>query len=544
MFNKYINKLKMEFHQYNRRKFSKDLMAGLTVAAVALPLALAFGVSSGADAASGLITAIIAGIIISLLSGASYQISGPTGAMAAILISIVAKYTLQGVFIVSLLAGIILLFAGIFKMGKFISIIPRPVITGFTSGIAVIIALGQIDHFFGTTSVGDNALQKILSYIEMGFSIQWQSVLIGAVVVGMMICWPKKLNAIVPSSLAGIVVAVLISSLFHFDVSTIGSIPKTLLPQVRLNLFAVNISELPSLISPAISIAALGMVESLLCGTSALRMKQNDSFDADQELVGQGIGNIIIPFFGGIPATAAIARTSVAIKSGSETRLTGILHALMLLASMFLLSDVMAKIPHAALAGVLIVTAWRMNEWPAIKKMFSKRNKGAVLKFLITLVATVSFDLTIAIIIGVAFSAFVFVVNSSKLNVASSKVKNELLHTFPSDVERQNISTTVIYITGPIFFGNAEKLFDHIRSEYGDAKRLIFSMRGVSGLDSTGAEVILDIVRECDSHDVSVTICGLSDIVRKKLDIAGVTEIIGEEQYFFSVDRALVANQG
>ena len=543
MFNRYSGIIKSEFHKYNPKRFSKDIMAGITVAAVALPLALAFGVSSGADAASGLITAIIAGIIIGIFSGASYQISGPTGAMVAILIPIVAKYTLQGVFIVSILAGIILLLAGVLKLGKLVSIIPRPVITGFTSGIAVIIALGQIDHFFGTTSAGEGALQKLLSYGELGFLIQWQPVVIGAIVVGIMIFWPKNLGKIVPSSLVGIVVATLVSSLFNFQVSTIGAIPRTLLPDVRFDLTTFQLSDLPIFISPAISIAALSMVESLLCGTSALRMKKNGSFDADQELVAQGIGNIIIPFFGGIPATAAIARTSVAIKSGSETRLTSVIHAVMLLASMFLLSDVMANIPNAALAGVLMVTAWRMNEWCAIKKMFSKRNRGAVLKFLITLAATVMFDLTIAIIIGVAFSAFIFVVNSSKLNVASSKVKNDLFHACPGDVEQEHVSTTVIYITGPLFFGNAEKLFEHVYGELEDSKRLIFSMRGVSGIDSTGAEVILDIVRECDSKHVSVTICGLSDMVRKRLDTAGVTDIIGKDAYFFSVDRALLASQ-
>ncbi len=542
MLSRYKHILKSEFHGYNFKRLTKDIMAGLTAAAVALPLALAFGISSGADAAAGLITAVIAGFVISLLSGASYQISGPTGAMAAILIPIVSKYTLQGVFVVSIIAGILLLLAGIFKLGRFVTVIPRPVITGFTSGIAVIIALGQIDHFFGTASAGENVVQKLISYGELGFHIEWQPVLIGAVVIGIMILWPRKLGALVPSSLAGIAAATLISSLFHFPVSTIGAIPTTLLPDVRFDAAALQLSDLPSFISPAISIAALGMVESLLCGTSALRMKQNGTFDADQELVAQGIGNMIIPFFGGIPATAAIARTSVAIKSGSETRLTGIVHALMLLASMFLLGGVMAKIPYAALAGVLMVTAWRMNEWPAIKHMFSKRNRGAILKYLITLAATVTFDLTIAIIIGIIVSAFVFVVISSRLEVASSKVKNELLHNCPQNVEHKHAGTTVIYLTGPLFFGNAEKLFAQVRADIESSEKIIFSMRGVSAIDSTGAEVLLDVVKECASAQVCVIICGLRQDVRRRLDLAGVTELIGEDAYYFSVDRALTAN--
>lgn len=517
------------------------MMAGLTAAAVALPLALAFGVSSGADAASGLITAIIAGIVISLLSGASYQISGPTGAMTAVLIPIVSKYSLNGVFIVSLMAGAILLLAGILKLGRLVTVIPRPVITGFTSGIAVIIALGQIDNLFGTVSTGESVIQKLLSYGKLGFYVEWQPVLIGVIVIATMIIWPKRLNAVVPSSLVGIVVATLVSTLFNLSADTIGAIPTTLLPDARLDVSVLQLSELPVLISPAVSIAALGMVESLLCGTSALRMKPNSTFDADQELIAQGVGNMIIPFFGGIPATAAIARTSVAIKSGSETRITGIFHAVILLASMFLLSGVMAIIPHAALAGVLIMTAWRMNEWPAIKNMFTKRNRGAILKYLITLAATVTFDLTIAIIIGVAFSALVFVVISSKLEVTSSKVKNELLHNCPHNVEPEHAGTTVIYMTGPLFFGNAEKLFDQVRSDIKNSERIIFSMRGVSAIDSTGAEVMLDIVSECVSSNVSVIICGLRQEVRRRLDLAGVTEMIGDDAYYFSVDRALTA---
>lgn len=518
------------------------MMAGLTAAAVALPLALAFGVSSGADAAAGLITAIIGGIVISMLSGASYQISGPTGAMTAVLIPIVSKYSLNGVFIVSLMAGVILLLAGLLKLGRLVTVIPRPVITGFTSGIAVIIALGQIDNFFGTASAGESVIDKLISYGELGFHVAWQPVLIGAIVIATMLLWPKRLNAIVPASLVGIIAATLISTIFKLPVDTIGAIPTTLLPEVRLDITMVQPVDLPVLISPAISIAALGMVESLLCGTSALRMKPGGTFDADQELIAQGVGNMIVPFFGGIPATAAIARTSVAIKSGSETRLTGIIHALMLLASMFLLSGVMASIPYAALAGVLIMTAWRMNEWPAIKNMFSKRNWGAILKFGITLVATVTFDLTIAIIIGVVFSAFVFVVISSKLEVTSSKVKNELLHNCLQDVEPVHAGTTVIYLTGPLFFGSAEKLFDQVRVDIESSKRLIFSMRGVSAIDSTGAEVMLDVVNECVSAGVCVNICGLRQDVKRRLDIAGVTELIGEGAYYFSVDRALTAN--
>jgi sulfate permease, SulP family len=538
---KFLALLKTEFNQYSPKSFVKDLLAGLTVAAVALPLALAFGVSSGADAAAGLITAIVAGVVISALSGASFQISGPTGAMSAILISIVGRYSLQGVFLVSLIAGALLLLAGLFKLGKIVSFIPRPVITGFTSGIALIIALGQIDSLFGVKSEGENVLQRIISYTEHGFAIQWQSLVIGVIVITTMVFWPKKLNSILPSSLVGLILATVAGVIFQLSAPTIGAIPQTLFPDARLKLDWELLSTWPSLISPAISIAALGMVESLLCGTSALRMKPGSTFDADQELVAQGIGNLLIPFFGGIPATAAIARTSVAIKSGNQTRLTGILHAVMLLTCMFLLGPIIAEVPYAALAGVLMVTAWRMNEWPAIKSMFGKRQTGAIAKYLITLAATVAFDLTIAIIIGVSFAALVFIVNASKLEISSSQVKNELLHTSGANVEEHHDNTTVIYVTGPVFFGNAERIPEQVIKELTDSEMVIFSMRGVPMIDTTGTEVILDLVKTCQKKQLAVIFTGLNDSVRKRLDQSGLNSLVGESAYFSSVDRALLA---
>lgn len=404
MLKKFSIRLKNEFQGYNAKALSKDIMAGLTVTAVALPLALAFGESCGASAAAGLVTAIIAGLIIGALSGASFQISGPTGAMSAILIGIVAgEGGLQSVFYVSFIAGLIILLCAIFKLGRLVQMIPRPVITGFTSGIAIIIALGQIDNFFGTVSEGESAIAKLMSYGELGFAPNVQAIILGLIVVAIMILWPKKLGAIIPGSLIGIIVSTIVCVIAGFNVSVVGEIPKTLFLEERLDLAAFDFGKLASYISPAISIAALGIIESLLCGASASRMK-NESFDADQELVAQGIGNVIIPFFGGVPATAAIARTSVAIKSGCNTRICGIVHALGLLASMFLLGPVMALLPLSALAGVLMVTAWRMNEWESIIEFFKEKKFGEIAQFLITMVATVIFDLTVAIIIGVVFS--------------------------------------------------------------------------------------------------------------------------------------------
>ncbi len=379
-------------------------MAGLTVCAVALPLALAFGVSSGATAAAGLVTAIIAGIVIGLLGGASFQISGPTGAMSAVLIAIVANQGLQGVFLACFVAGILLLVAGILKLGRFIRLIPMPVVMGFTSGIAVIIALGQVDNFFGTVSEGTSNLAKLASYGTLGFVPQWQPLLVGVLVVLIMLFWPKKWGEKVPGSLVGIVVATLFTMVAGMtDLALVGDIPKTLLLSDRLSFDGVSLTMITGLLSPIITIAALAMIESLLCGASASRMK-HEPFDADRELVAQGVGNMLLPFFGGVPATAAIARTSVAIKSGEVTRLTSVFHSLFLLLSMFLLGGVMAKLPLSALAGVLMVTAYRMNEWEGIRDIFGKRQWLAISQYLITMVATVVFDLTIAIVIGVLYS--------------------------------------------------------------------------------------------------------------------------------------------
>lgn len=388
----YWKELRSEFAGYNAAKFAKDLMAGVTAAAVALPLALAFGVGSGASAASGLLTAVICGFVISLLGGAFYQISGPTGAMAAILMSIVAQYGMSGVFAATVLAGVLLVLAGIFHLGRVTAYLPMPVITGFTSGIAVVIALGQVDNFFGTTSQGSTAVEKLLYWLTNGiFQINLGAVTLGLFVVLLMVVYPKRWNSVVPSSLVGIILAALLAVFAFPNVARVGEIPTTLLLPERFTLEGMNFQKIQALLPPAISIAALCMIESLLCGASAARMT-GVPLNSDRELIAQGVGNLLSPFFGGIPATAAIARTSVAMKSGAQTRLTGMIHAVVLLVSMLLLAPAMAQIPLSALAGVLMVTAWRMNEWKTIRYLFSHRFKGAILKFGATMAAAVLFD--------------------------------------------------------------------------------------------------------------------------------------------------------
>ncbi|SHO45835.1 SulP family inorganic anion transporter [Anaerocolumna xylanovorans] len=531
----FLTELKNEFQSYNLTKFSKDLMAGLTVTAVALPLALAFGVSSGADAASGLITAIIAGLIVSFFSGAFYQISGPTGAMAAILMSIIAKYHMQGVFIATLIAGILLVIAGILHLGKVTSFIPSPVITGFTSGIAIIIVLGQIDNFFGVHSKGATALSKLFSYTKLGFVPDIPTLCVGLFVVLLMMFFPKKWNNIIPASLLGIILATAASILFHLDVKTVGEIPQTLFPAERLRLSGITWEHIEGLFSPAVSIAMLCMIESLLCGASAGRMADK-AMNSDQELIAQGIGNMLIPFFGGIPATAAIARTSVAIKSGARTRLTGIIHGIGLLIAMFLLSPVMSKIPLTALAGVLIVTAWRMNEWPAIRYMFSRKFNGPVIKYAITMVATVALDLTTAILIGVLLGLFMFVIKSADIQISIEEVDPIRI----GKDDNTNVDNwCVVYIAGPMFFMTADTVKKKLSTLH-DRDVVILSLRGVSMADITSVGVIMDYYKQAKESKTTVLFSSIQPSVMKVFRQAGLVEATGEEAFFYSVDKVLL----
>lgn len=514
MLRNYLNRLKVEFHGYNAQSLIKDLLAGLTVAAVALPLALAFGVSSGADAAAGLLTAIIAGFLIGGLSGASYQISGPTGAMSAILIGLSVQYGIQAVFLASCMSGIILIFCSLIKAGKLVSFIPASVITGFTSGIAIIIAGGQIDNFFGTTSQGSNLIEKIASYFTLGFHIDFNAVLFGLMVVVLMIVWPKKWQKVFPSSLAGIILALIVHiALPGIEVAEVGAIPTTLFPEARLTISAISLDQIKLLIMPAISIAALGMIESLLCGASAGNMK-NEIIDADQELMAQGIGNMVIPFFGGVPATAAIARTSVAIKAGGQTRMVSIFHSIVLLMCMFLFGGLMSRIPMAALAGVLMVTAWRMNEWAEIKMIFKKALKSNIAKYLFTMVATIIFDLTTAIMIGIFVSVILFVVNNAKLEV---DIRDIDVTKLDHEIHNKKVVKTA-YVSGPLFFANQGLLKNAIYAESENTDAFILSMRAVPTIDESGIGELREISNTLHAQGKMLVLCGISRSVMKSLE--------------------------
>ena len=462
--------------------------------------------------------------------------------MTAILVTLAAKYGMQGILTACFFAGIILILAGILKLGRMIYYIPSSVITGFTSGIAIIIALGQLDNFFGVKSHGSLAITKFISYFTQGFHPDIPTMCIGLAVIIIMVIWPKKLNDKVPSSLAALIIILIANCFLKLDVAMVGDIPKSLFLDDRLSIAGIDFAKFWDLFVPALSIAALGMIESLLCGASAGKMKKEE-LNADRELIAQGIGNIVIPFFGGVPATAAIARTSVAIKAGCETRLTGVIHAGILLLSMFVLAPVMSVIPLSALAGVLIVTAWRMNDWTNIKFIFSHKFKSGMIKFLVTMAATVVLDLTQAIVIGVAVSVILILIKLTDIEINISEIDSERLEEAGIHLPRISGKVRVAYLTGAIFFAVVDKLTKKLQEQEGVTEGLILSMRGVPVIDLSGIQAMIDLVKELEGHGTEVYLTSVQPKVLEEMRKGGLIDLIGEEYIFDSAEEAIIVAQ-
>jgi SulP family sulfate permease len=535
-----VNVLRREFAGYSLELLRRDVLAGITVGAVALPLALAFGVASGADAAAGLVTAILAGLIIGGLGGAAFQISGPTGAMSAILIAIALQYGLPGVWVACVMAGMLLVLLGLFRLGRYIQFIPSPVITGFTSGIAIIIAVGQLDNVLGVkTEAAENSLAKLWQYIAAPPAADWHAVAVAGIVVATMILLPRFVKA-VPASLVGIVIATVVTGLLGWQVELIGAIPRTILLESRLTLDAIPWGELDQLLVPAVSIAALGAIESLLCGSVGATMT-GKAFDSNQELVAQGLGNMVIPFFGGVPATAAIARTSVAIKSGAATRMTSIVHAFVLLLSALALAPLIGQVPLAALGGVLLVTAWRMNEWESIQFYWQTRLRSALLGMFVTMIATAWLDLTQAIIIGVTISAIIYIRQSAlSTQVASEPVDAAKLRAQGHNIEASCPTIRVYYLTGPIFFGSVPTVLEAFK-EADRYHTWIISMRGVPLVDAMGAKALRELVEEHQHRGGVVCFTGLQPGVRQMAERTGLIKLVGGQHVFWSAVQAILA---
>jgi SulP family sulfate permease len=508
---------------------------------VALPLALAFGVASGADAAAGLVTAILAGFLIGALGGSGTQISGPTGAMSAVLIVLASRYGLQGVWLAGAMAGLIILLLGVFDLGRMVNFIPTTVIAGFTSGIAVIIFAGQIDNLLGLhTAPAENTLIKLAGYLRFDYVPSLTVIGLSLLVILITALWPQQWNARLPGSLLALIAATGISVGLRLDVPVIGDIPRTLLLDQRLLLSDISLSHISELFVPALSIAALSAIESLLCGAVTGRMT-GQKLVSKQELIAQGIGNMIIPFFGGVPATAAIARSSVAVKSGGRTRVVSLVHSLALLLAALALAPIIARVPLAALAGVLAVTSWRMNEWTHIQQIFIHRQfKSGILTFGVTLAATVALDLTQAILIGVALSALIFVMQISQSKVTLSPVSVEKMRTSGYDMQYAADQIVVAYVAGPLFFGTVNT-FDTALETIGEAQDIILSLRAVPLIDTTGIQVLEEWVERIEGSGRRIYLSGLNDPVREYLERGGIIKRLGEDRVFWSAYEAILA---
>jgi len=425
------------------------------------------------------------------------------------------------------------------RLGRFIAFIPAPVISGFTSGIALIIFIGQIDNLLGIqTPTTEIAAQKFLGYFNGGFTSDFQTLTLGLIVIGTMLFMPTKWNARFPASLLGIILATLLNWTLNWSAPMIGLIPQSLILQDRLSLSHIPFANLSDFIAPTLTITALGAVESLLCGAVGSNMT-GIRLQANQELVAQGVGNMLIPFFGGVPATAAIARSSVGIKSGGQTRLVSIIHAIGLLLSMFLLTPFMERIPLAALAGVLMVTAVRMNEWDAIKFIFGKRFKTDMLAFTITMLATIVLDLTQAILIGSFLAGAVFLNKIASIDIEVQEVDIDRLKQKGIETAGKCQHVRVAFLTGPLFFA-ATGQFNEAFSNLTETHALILSMRGVSLIDTAGIEAIHRLHERLHKQSGTLMFAGVHDNAYDMMKRGGLVETIGKDNFFWSSDQAIV----
>lgn len=523
----------------SKQQLSRDILAGIIVGIVALPLAIAFAIASGVSPEKGLITAIIAGITISVLGGSRVQIGGPTGAFIVIVYGIVQEHGVAGLTIATFMAGFIIIGFGLARLGNYLKFIPYPLIVGFTSGIAVIIFTSQIKDFFGLEldNVPADFIEKCYAYSLNFQSINPYSVVIafGTVITALGF---HRIYSKIPGSIVAILISTVVVYYFDIPVETIesrfGDIPaKISLPEIP----SFDFNNIQSLIQPAIAIALLGSIESLLSAVVADGMT-GGRHRSNMELVAQGSANIFSAFFGGIPATGAIARTATNIKNGGRTPIAGIIHALVLMLIMLLFAPIAKLIPLSALAGILVVVSWHMGEW---KQFFTllKSNRLDVIVLLTTFLLTVFFDLILAIEVGMILSSFIFmkrmsettsvtdVANIFKLN----EEKGEML--FEEEFPELRKGISIYEINGPLFFAASQKFQDVLSNLNQQPKVLIIRMRNVPFIDATGLNRLQEICRHLKSLETSILISGVNPEIKPDL-----YEIISEENIF---DRTLAA---
>lgn len=540
--------------KYSSKTFLNDLTAGIIVGIVALPLAIAFAIASGVEPERGLFTAIIAGFFISLLGGSRVQIGGPTGAFAVIVYGVVAKYGYSGLAAATVMAGILLIMLGAFKMGGLVKFIPYTIVTGFTAGIAVTIATGQIGDFLGLSisvfpegfsKMPGNFIGKIETYAMNITHINYYSLIMASVCLALIFIWPHFCKKI-PGSLIVIILAtaanILLKKYTGLETDTIGSrygsIPSTL-PSPLLPQFSVE--TITALFPTSISIAVLAAIESLLSAVVADGMT-GTKHDSDTELIAQGIANIASPIFGGIPATGAIARTATNIKNGGKTPVAGIIHAITLLLIMLILGKYAVYIPMAALSAVLINVSWNMAGFPAVKALL-KGQKSDIFVLAATFLITIFIDLTVAIEFGLGFAAFFFIkkmidvseVQNKRDSIAGGISGNEFLE---ENIEIPE-SAVVYEIDGPLFFGTVRKFEFAIERAGANAKVLILRMQNMIYIDAGGIRALEQAKAACDKNGITIVISGIHTQPYILFSKMGIIEKLGKENICADIKEAL-----
>ncbi|QDF74085.1 C4-dicarboxylic acid transporter DauA [Shewanella marisflavi] len=537
------------------QEIQTNILAGLTVGVIALPLSMALAIASGVPPQHGLYTAMIAGIVIAICGGSKVNISGPTAAFVVILLPIVQQYGLGGLLLSGLMAGVILLLMGLGKLGRLIEIVPYPVTVGFTAGIGVVIATFQIKDFFGldVAAGGEHYLEK-LSYIAQALgSIAWQETLIGALTLAVLLTWPR-LKSKVPAHLAALLVGALIAwvmtlSVEGFSVATIGSrfhyeldgvlgsgIPPIMpsfdwpwnLPGADGQPIGISFELVRELLPSAITIAILGALESLLCAVVADGMS-GKKHNPNDELIGQGLGNMLVPLFGGIPATAAIARTAANVKAGGSMPLASVVHGLFILAGILLLAPLLSYIPMASMAALLLVVAWNMSEAKHFVRTIKVAPRDDVLILVLCFALTVLFDMTIAVAVGMGLAAMLFIRRSISLTDTRAIETNHQAYKVPEGV--------VVYdINGPLFFGSAHKALKTIALVRPDVRVVVLDMSEVTLLDMSAIVAMESIAKELAAKQVGLIINNLQPRMLLKLRRAGIRKRRGQVEYARTMD--------
>jgi MFS superfamily sulfate permease-like transporter len=516
---------------------ARDVTAGLMVGLVALPLALGFGASSGMGAGAGLVTAIVAGAVAAVFGGSRVQVSGPTGAMTVVLVPIIATHGANGVLVVGLLAGAVLVGLGYLGVGRFIRYVPIPVVEGFTLGIAVIIALQQVPSALGVRVHAEKVLVLADRAVAQWLRTPVWAPLLVAVGVGTTVLLLRRLRPALPGSLVAVVGATVGNAAFGWGAAPIGSIPTGLrVPSMP----SVPLGDLGTLVLPAIAVAALAALESLLSATVADGMSVGGRHDSNRELVGQGLANLVAPLFGGIPATAAIARTAVNVRAGATSRLAALTHALVLLVVVLLAARWVAQIPLAALAGVLIATAVQMVKVSSLRALLRSTRGDCVVVLVLTALATVTFDLVTAVLVGLVVAGFF------ALQQAARAARLEEVPLDPADhteEEHHLLDEHIVAyrIDGPLFFAAAHDFLLEL-ADVATVRVVVLRMSRVTAIDATGASVLADTIRRLESRHVTVLLSGVQAHHERVLHELGVYGHLAHERHLFATTPEAIAH--